>query len=282
MARSWQPLRLRAAAPVVALVVLLVGWSAAEVAGDCVAVVNISSFYPRTTLLAGEEGNLEKYPLQNVNFSDSSTPITVSAGWHLNVRVRIDPACPSDNNSLASWTFWAAAISLSAPGTSRTLYTDTTWEVRSDDECCYSPPGLGPEQVDHEVPPDWAGTWLTHPPRSDTIRSTWSQFKYVFPRNVCDGLPSAAATAAADAAAAAAAATRALADERSRAGGRGDSPGGWTTTPIAVAGALGTLAAGAAAAAAALAATLASERRRGTVGGAVGGGQAGGDARATA
>lgn len=52
MARSWQPLRLRAAAPVVALVVLLVGWSAAEVAGDCVAVVNISSFYPRTTLLA--------------------------------------------------------------------------------------------------------------------------------------------------------------------------------------------------------------------------------------
>lgn len=198
------------------------------------------------------------------------------------MRVRIDPACPSDNNSLASWTFWAAAISLSAPGTSRTLYTDTTWEVRSDDECCYSPPGLGPEQVDHEVPPDWAGTWLTHPPRSDTIRSTWSQFKYVFPRTVCDGLPSAAATAAADAATAAAAATRALADERSRAGGRGDSPGRWTTTPIAVAGALGTLAAGAAAAAAALAATLASERRRGTVGGAVGGGQAGGDARATA
>lgn len=52
MARSWQPLRLRAPATVVALLVLLVGWSAAEVAGDCVAVVNISSFYPRTTLLA--------------------------------------------------------------------------------------------------------------------------------------------------------------------------------------------------------------------------------------
>lgn len=223
----------------------------------------------------------DEVALQNVIFAESSTPITVGAGWRLYVAVRTDPACATDVDNISGLTTWAAAIHLSSPGTSntRTFLTDDSWELNVETAGAYVPTRRweGPVKHDGHVPDD--ARWLTHVPHVGILNNFWSLFRFTFPNSVCDGLPTAAEVAAVDAAAAAEAAARARAEASRASGGAGGS-GAWTTAPIAVAAALGTTAATASAVAAAVAARLLAERRRGLVGGAPGGGQEGRDSTA--
>ncbi|OSX73479.1 hypothetical protein BU14_0345s0011 [Porphyra umbilicalis] len=182
-----------AAAAAAAAAATTIAVAATGVAADCVAVLNVTSFYPLMRLKVITTGDGVAIARQNVEFSRFSSPIRVVGGSQVQLTVRVDPACAATAGQASSLAGIAAAVYVRRrDGSTRALLSDSSWGWRDGDVARLSPSPLwGGQPLAQEFPPRGAA-WLTHlhPP---SATSFWTSLVKILPADVCaDAAPAAA------------------------------------------------------------------------------------------
>lgn len=149
----------------------------------CSAYLDLTSYFIRTTLQVDARNHQDIIPLNNMLYSNSKTPITVSGGSRISLTVRVEATSNRTRNALA-----AAIVFDLVGGRSRRVLTDTSWRwspARSTGET-RAAQRHSVALTEEYYPSD--AEWLTDEPdgRSDDVR--WSTFSKTLPRGVCAGV----------------------------------------------------------------------------------------------
>eukprot|EP00168_Porphyra_purpurea_P014160 TRINITY_DN4019_c0_g1_i1.p1 TRINITY_DN4019_c0_g1~~TRINITY_DN4019_c0_g1_i1.p1 ORF type:complete len:463 (+),score=86.64 TRINITY_DN4019_c0_g1_i1:627-2015(+) len=190
-------------------------------ADDCPALLNLTSFFSRTLLLVGPRDNAASVNLQNIRFSSSSTPIRVSSGFEVRLKVRVDASCNATAGHPASRTALAAAILVRRrDGSTLAIRTHRSWQWVSGDVLVDSTEWEGAPLNDAAAPAGAA--WLTNAPSRSAPGTFWTTVMTNLPAYVCKDVDPAVVGVVGSA-------------------GGGEARRGWRTAPLATSAVLGGL-----------------------------------------
>jgi len=132
----------------------------------------------------GPSDKVAPVSLQNLRFSSSFTPIRVSSGMQVQLKVRVDPSCDATVNHLASRRALAAVILVRRRDRSTlAIRSHRSWQWSYLDSWVASREWEGAPLDDSSAPEDAA--WLTNGPVPPNVTS-WTTLRTFLPANVCE------------------------------------------------------------------------------------------------